>query len=267
MRQAERVFVVEFKTAAQQFVTAVTEQQTEIECLALLDFIDHITRLVVHRFITNTDRIERAEPCQPIPAVLHLDAVQVFGRFQFDPAFEHGPFGPLVAFKSNLAQSDFRPRPYHGAQINEHMRCVCLPAHGRNLDRRIRKAFSILIGAQPLNKVLQPKPRIGRLRLHDPACVRRRVETPFHLSCHRADQSLQTLLDRELQTDRAGCIIPLEMSHLGRGMFEALSRQRFGEVPNRTVEPGRGVDARASQRHQEAGFNKERFGLRLRKRF
>src|SRR5439155_23075525 len=110
VRQAERVFLVEFKTAAQQFVTAVTEQQTEIERLALLDLIDHAPRLVVHRFVANADRIESAEPCQPIPAMLHLDTIQVVARFKLDPAFEYELSGPFVAFKSDFAQSDFPPR-------------------------------------------------------------------------------------------------------------------------------------------------------------
>src|SRR5262249_4267485 len=160
VRQAERVFVVEFESAAQPFVTAVTEQQAEIERLAFPDLVAYIARLVVHRVIAHADRIKSAETRQAIPAMLDLDAVQRFGRLQFDPAFKHGRFGPPIAFKTHFAQVDLRTGLDSSQQIDQDIRRVGLAANRRDLDGGIWKALSILIGAQVLAEVLQPETRI-----------------------------------------------------------------------------------------------------------
>ena len=89
--------------------------------------------------------------------------------------------GALVPFEIDLAKLDFRSCLYLSVQIDEDIRSVRLPANSGNLDRRVRKTVSILIGAQPLNKVLQPQARIGRLRWHDPARRRRRIIMPMLL--------------------------------------------------------------------------------------
>ena len=256
MRQTKRVFLIEFKTAAQQFITAVAKQKTEIERLALLDLVGHIARGVVHGFVSDAHGLECPEPREPVAAVLHLNPVQIFGCLQLHAAFQDGPFRPPVACKSNLAQLDFRPRLNLSPKVNEDIRCVRLPPDRGNLDRHVRKTLSILIGAQALNKVLQPQKRIRRLRLYTAGAAGVGVILRVDLDRHRADEGLPALLDRNVHTDGPRGIVSLQPRHGHQRVFKAFPRERFFQVADRPVEPRRGVDTGALQRHQETGLNK-----------
>ena len=262
MGQTERVLVLQFEAAAEQFVTAVAEQKTEIERLALLDLIHHIARCFVHRLVSHVHRIKRAEPRQLIAAALHLDSIQVCAGLELDPAFQHRRPSALVAFKEDFPQLDLRPGRHPGPEIEEDIRSVRLPAKGRNLGRGIRKTLPKLVGAQSLNEVLQPKTGVGRPGLCPRHLARGPVVARIHFSRHRSSDRPQALLGLDFHADGAGGIVALQVGHFHGGAFKAFARECSGQVADRTVQPRRRVDAGAFQGNQESDFHKERPGLR-----
>ncbi len=97
--ESPNVEFLQFKTTAQQFVTAEAEKQAEIDCLAFLNGINRIAGVVTRGFIAEIHGIKDAELREPIAAFLDLHAIEHASFLHPHPPLQDGIPGSLLPFE------------------------------------------------------------------------------------------------------------------------------------------------------------------------
>src|SRR6266566_9951888 len=224
------VVLLDFKPAAKQFVTAVTEKQADIELFAFLHPIQYVAGVVIDGRIFQIHSVKDAKLREAEAAFFNFDAIQKFAAFHADPSREQRVSRLFLSFKLNFSDMDLGASVDSGKQIEFDFASLRLLLYGAHFGRHVRIPLAELISPEALAEVLHPNSRIRFIWIGGLHLCRSGLTLIKELLPHRVDNRLDALLHANTNANRPGFIVLRELADLCFGLLIALAFEDISQT-------------------------------------